>query len=130
MSNLDLIDLLDNDFNIIGNKFIDSRNIFRKANLSVKQAVQMAKMLVVREVLDNMSWVCPFCNTVNKCHICGEERPMYLYESDVYSRFSFHVANLSLSQDAKAIDLLGKIFTVQIKEAKEKKEKGDKLEGE
>ena len=106
---IDPLDLLDNDFNIIGNRFTDARNIIRKANLSVSQAIQIAKMMTTQEILDNLD--------------------KYRYEIDVYNVFSNFLMSLSLSQDAKVVDLLGKVYATQLKESKKDK-KGEKLEGE
>jgi len=106
---IDPLDLMDNDFSVIGNNVTGRRNILRRGNLSVSQALQMAKSFTTNEILAHP----------------GD----YFYENDVYQLFSFYLLHLSLSQDAKSLDLLAKVYAVQIKESvKGKKE--DKLDND
>ena len=125
----DPLELMDNDFNVIGNVITSSRNIFRRGNLSVKQVLTGAKFITTAEVLSVVDWTCPYCNAVNRCHKCGTPRPKYLYEGDVYAGFFANLINLSLSQDSKALDLLGKIYSGVVK-GKLKDKKDEKLDND
>jgi len=106
---IDPLDLMDNDFSVINNSVTGYRNILRRGNLSINQAIEMAKMMTTKEVLRNPD--------------------KYHYEIDVYDVFCDFLLSLSLSQNAKSLDLLGKVYAVQVKD-KDKKSGKEKLENE
>lgn len=117
------LDMLDNDYNIIANRFFDDNNIIRKANLSTAQAIQSAKWMVTEEVLQGLPYICPYCKSIVACHVCGKPKPKYLYEANVYNHFTEKVHHLSLSSNGKAFDTVAKTISETLRfDGKSKKE--------
>lgn len=105
----DYQDMMDNDFNVIANKFFDNRNIIRKAILSRPQSWEVALRFTTDEV------------------IAHPEK--YLYENDAYALMAHFLLDTSLSMDGEAFKTTAKVISRNVAEVRQKKNE-QKLESE
>jgi len=108
---VDTVDLMraNNDYHVLGSSFFDEKNLSRKTFLNPRQAVSMAKSILVSDVTQDID---------NGCIV-------FRSYSDVLSHFADILLSLSLSVNGRNMKNLSNVYSnaVRLKKKDDKSEK-------